>query len=203
MSLLPPNSTPLERTLERATAPALDPEVIRTLWNPATCPAHLLPWLAWALSVDEWDDSWDEATQRRVIAASIVIHRRKGTVGAVRAALASLGHASTLIEWWQLQPRGVPHTFIAEVQIDNRGMDDALLAALERQINRAKPERSHHMLRLIARSTAQLHVGCAVLSGETVEIRPWQMTRLDVQPAALHAGIGGQHWATVTLYPMT
>lgn len=69
------------------------------LWNPATCPAALLPWLAWALSVDEWDNGWTESTKRAVVAASFALHRKKGTVGSIRRALqtAGLGDA-TLIE---------------------------------------------------------------------------------------------------------
>lgn len=30
------------------------PVSIRELWNPDTCPANLLPWLAWSFSVDRW-----------------------------------------------------------------------------------------------------------------------------------------------------
>jgi P2-related tail formation protein len=51
-SLLPPNVSGLERALEQASARVGDiPVPIDPLWNPATCPARLLPWLAWALSV--------------------------------------------------------------------------------------------------------------------------------------------------------
>jgi phage tail P2-like protein len=67
------------------------------LWNPATCPAALLPWLAWALSVDEWDDAWTEATKRAVIAASVEVHRRKGTVGSIKKALAAAGYGDATV----------------------------------------------------------------------------------------------------------
>lgn len=99
-SLLPPNATPAERVLESVAARSVNlPVLVDQLWNPATCPAALLPWLAWGLSVDEWDDSWTEATKRAVIAASVDLHRRKGTVASIRRALqaAGLGDA-TLIE---------------------------------------------------------------------------------------------------------
>jgi phage tail P2-like protein len=99
-SLLPPNATPQEAAIEAATARIGEvPVPNATLWNPATCPAALLPWLAWALSVDEWDGTWPEARQREVIAASVAVHRRKGTRGAVVAALAAAGYGTaTLIE---------------------------------------------------------------------------------------------------------
>jgi phage tail P2-like protein len=99
-SLLPPNATPQETAIEAATARIAEvPVPNAALWNPATCPAALLPWLAWALSVDDWDGTWPEERQRAVISASVAVHRRKGTRGAVVAALAAAGYGTaTLVE---------------------------------------------------------------------------------------------------------
>lgn len=87
--LLPPSASPLEVRLEQAMAHFEDGrEVpIDTLWDPARCPAPLLPWLAWALGVRHWDTAWSVPTQRRVIAASIGLHRIEGTYGAISDAL--------------------------------------------------------------------------------------------------------------------
>ena len=91
-SLLPPNSTPVERTIEAATVRVgAVPVPVDLMWRPESCPAAFLPWLAWSLSVDEWDDGWTEETKRQVIAASIAIHRRKGTIWAMRRALVAAG----------------------------------------------------------------------------------------------------------------
>ncbi|PJY93783.1 phage tail protein I [Pseudomonas donghuensis] len=49
-SLLPLNSTPLERAIEAATDEVAEVP-LRVLYNPDTCPAHLLHQLAWAWSV--------------------------------------------------------------------------------------------------------------------------------------------------------
>jgi phage tail P2-like protein len=100
ISILPPNATASERGIEAATERAFDlPVPNGQLWDAATCPAALLPWLAFALSVDEWDAGWTVETKRRVIAASVAIHRRKGTIGAVKAAIATAGYGdATLIE---------------------------------------------------------------------------------------------------------
>lgn len=91
--LLPPNSTPLERALANVAARISNiPVPITSIWNADTCPLNLLPWLASALSVDDWDDTWPEAMKRATIAASLEIHRTKGTVQAVMTALAAAGH---------------------------------------------------------------------------------------------------------------
>lgn len=57
--LLPTGSSPLEVAAAKACAEIeKTPVSIRELWNPDTCPANLLPWLAWAFSVDRWDEKW-------------------------------------------------------------------------------------------------------------------------------------------------
>ena len=90
-SLLPPSSTPLERAIEQTQAQFLPPLYVPTLWNADTCPAAFLPYLAWALSVDEWDHGWSVEKKRAVIKESRFIHQHKGTPSAIRRALASIG----------------------------------------------------------------------------------------------------------------
>ncbi|MBC7907031.1 MAG: phage tail protein I [Rhodospirillaceae bacterium] len=99
-NLLPPASSPLEHAIANTCAVMADVDVsIATLWDPAKCPAPLLPWLAWALSVDTWDSNWPEPTKRQVIAASVEIHRRKGTVASVKRAIeAALGQTPQIVE---------------------------------------------------------------------------------------------------------
>lgn len=89
--LLPPNATPFERALAKTAEHLADlPVPIRHIRNPETCPAALLPYLAWELSVDEWNPGWGEDVKRRVIAESARVHRRKGTRGSVRRALEAI-----------------------------------------------------------------------------------------------------------------
>lgn len=125
-SLLPPNATATETAVEALNADvrALTSPAGR-LWNPATCPAPFLPWLAWAMSVDHWRSDWPTATKRAVIAASPRVHRLKGTAAAVRAAVSALWPAFDLVEWFRPGGSGVPHT----ARIDLRflpGAPDAL-----------------------------------------------------------------------------
>lgn len=91
-SLLPPASTALERALEQTHAARLDhAAIVPALWNAATCPAALLPHLAWALSVDEWSYGWPVEKKRAVIAEARAIHQHKGTPAAIRRALTAIG----------------------------------------------------------------------------------------------------------------
>lgn len=97
-SLLPPNSTTIERAVEAALT-RLDavPVKIGDLWNPDRCPVYFLPMLAWALSVDIWDPSWPEQEKRDTLRAAVKVHRLKGTLAAVRAALDAAGYADAVI----------------------------------------------------------------------------------------------------------
>lgn len=97
-TLLPNNATGGELALEQATARVgAVPIGIRPLWNPDTCPADLLAWLAWSLSVDNWDPNWSEGVKREVIRQSVKVHKRKGTKGAVVEALMAAGYGDAVV----------------------------------------------------------------------------------------------------------
>lgn len=156
-ALLPPNRTPLEA--RTATALAIDPPVpLRTLYDPATCPAHLLPFLAWAYSVDHWSPAWSESVKRRVIAAAFDVHRTKGTRTAIDRALAALGVDVELTEWFEATPNLERGTFDALLYVNENLTPDApaligpeLYDELRAALDAAKNVRSHYTLRLGAR----------------------------------------------------
>jgi phage tail P2-like protein len=203
VTLLPFNATAQELALEGATARISDVDVlVRESWDPATCPVALLPWLAWAMSVDWWDSTWTEAQQRATIAASLMVHRHKGTVGAVNRIMGALGYSGQIVEWWQTAPQGVPHTFAANVEISDRGITDDAINAIAAQIDRVKPARSHYTLNLIGRTTANDYVGAYTLGGDVVTLYPYQVTEIDTVPAQPSIAFGVRDWMTTTIYPM-
>lgn len=86
--LLPPNASGLERKLAGATACVESvPVPLRELWDAHTCPERFLPWLAWGLAVDRWDDDWSADLKRAVIENSLTTHKIRGTRRAVREAV--------------------------------------------------------------------------------------------------------------------
>lgn len=145
-SLLPPNSTAQERVIEAATARVADvPTPLRDLWNPQTCPEPLLPWLAWALSIDSWKSYWSVSIKRARVAAALAIQRRKGTAQSVRTVVASFGGDVALREWWQQAPAGAPHTFAIAVTGGSAG-DASVAQDIVDEVTRTKPVRSHFVL---------------------------------------------------------
>jgi len=147
-----------ERALEQVQArPSLLAVPLRELWNPDTCPAHLLPWLAWTLSLDSWQPYWPEAVKRQRIRAAVEIQRRKAPPKACATSCVRSAPASPCANGGNWSPRaprirlkwsspfgaGVPNT--AAYQQD-------VIAEIER----TKPVRAHFTLTLGLAATGAL-----------------------------------------------
>jgi phage tail P2-like protein len=146
-SLLPLNATPAEHALAEAVARVSDVAIpIKDLYRPDAVPASLLPWLAWALSVDEWNPSWTEPQKRAAVANSFYIQSHKGTVAAMRTALNALGFVIEILEWFERTPLGDPYTFglVLTVEDTGPGIPDASgWTTMEAVALRTKNVRSH------------------------------------------------------------
>jgi phage tail P2-like protein len=168
--LLPTNATDLEKSLAGAASIINDiPLDIASLWNPATCPAPLLPWLAWALSADVWSATWSDATKREYLAHAIEDQRRKGTPASVQSVLASFDSLLYIVEWFQQNPHADPYTFEVMLPlIDGTGVAGGprVTATFAREIvaavNMAKPVRAHfELVQTLATIAAAIPVAAA------------------------------------------
>lgn len=156
MSLLPSNSTRLERILEAARDFGLDPEAIRGLADSTRCPPDFLPWLAWAMKVEGWEAAETTPQQRALIREAIPVHKTKGTVGAIRRVLRAVNVNAEFKEWHQI-PGAAPYTFqLTAWANSNRGGEGSILSPqlysrLRALVDATKNERSHYEFRLGAR----------------------------------------------------
>ncbi|WP_201214674.1 phage tail protein I [Klebsiella michiganensis] len=171
-SLLPPGSSALERRLAQACSGISDLNVpLRDLWNPWKCPAKFLPYLAWAFSVDRWEETWTETAKRQAVSDAFWIHQRKGTVAAVKRVIEGLGYSMAIDEWWEVaDPAG---TFRIEIDLNEIGITEPMISELERIIGDAKPVSRHISqltLSVSARGTAS--VGAVVMDGEVITVYP-------------------------------
>lgn len=174
-NILPPNATPLERNAAAVGSVIGNlPTPLRDLVNPDTCPVKLLPWLAWSVRVDAWDDAWTEAQKRAVIKSAYQVHKQKGTVASVEAALTALGVTADLVEWWQENPPATPHTFRLDLDTEYMDLTDSFAASIERQVSAVKPVRSHFTVRYMATSRPVLQIGIAVQDVITTSVYPKQ-----------------------------
>ncbi|MGM7284500.1 phage tail protein I [Pseudomonas guariconensis] len=178
--LLPLNSTPLERALDAAAAEDLR-SALRTLYNPDTCPPHLLYQLAWAWSVDRWDEAWPEATKRQVIRSAFFVHAHKGTIGALRRVVEPFGYLIEVTEWWQTDPPGVPGTFALKVGVSEAGISEETYQELSWLIDDARPV-SRHMtgLAISLETIGRVYLAPSVYDGDEIDVYPPQAAELEV-----------------------
>lgn len=187
-SLLPPTSTALERAVEQATARIADIpiDLPAYAWNPMICPEGHLPFMAWGLSVDEWDENWPIHIRRHRVATALEIQRRKGTVKSVRDVVASFGGGVAIREWWETIPKGEPHTFSLVLNLNQAGAPatadfvDQVIA----EVHRTKPARSHFTftqgltasarigLVAVARPVISARLMCSVPVSSTRQLSP-------------------------------
>ncbi|KAF1021889.1 MAG: hypothetical protein GAK30_01578 [Paracidovorax wautersii] len=171
-TLLPPNATDLDRAAALVVANISDiPAPIRSVWNPYTCPEALLPWLAYAYAVDEWDDTWTPQVKRDVIAQSIQVKRYKGTYGAVQSAITAMGLQATVQEWYQQTPAADPYTFRLGIEAEQLGFNQQQLATIRNVAERYKNLRSHLAgVDIAIRSTDSLAMASIALTGTTATV---------------------------------
>lgn len=203
-NLLPPNATALERRLAQINAEAQDGVAIplRDLWNPQTCPEAALPFLAWAFSVDRWDSAWPIATKRAVVAASYEVHRRKGTIAAIRRAVEPLGYLIRVVEWHQMIPEGPRGTFKLDVGVLDTGITEEMYQELERLIADAK-RLSQHMtgLAINVESRGAMRIAGTALLGDVITVYPYSPEPVEVAGAYFYAGAA--HLVdTITVNPL-
>ncbi len=168
MNLLPPNSSALERAFDALEAERLGgmPMAVGDVWSPDRCPAPLLPWLGWGVSIDIWDASWSEAEKRAAIGNAIEDHRRKGTVAAVRQVIDRTDPLIGITEWFQEPFNLPPHTFrldLPDLNTSTVNYDDDVVGVLLRDIAAVKPLRSHVFASFRIRALAQVGLVSAVL----------------------------------------
>lgn len=172
-TLLPPGSSALERRLALTCSGISDLQVpLRDLWNPATCPVRFLPYLAWAFSVDRWDESWAESTKRRVVQDAFYIHQHKGTISAVRRVVEPFGFLIRVLEWWQSGEQ--PGTFRLDIGVQDQGISEETYLELERLISDAKPCSRHLVgMSINLQTTGQAYVGASSYIGEEITVYPY------------------------------
>ncbi|WP_387464094.1 phage tail protein I [Photorhabdus sp. RM323S] len=185
--LLPIGSTVLEMAAASACSQLQNvPVPLRQLWDPDTCPVELLPYLAWAWSVDRWDMDWPESTKRESIKASMFVHKHKGTIGAIRRVVEPFGYLIRVTEWWQTNDE--PGTFRLDIGVLETGITEETYQELERLIFDAKPA-SRHLAGMSIQLETKGVTCCAVTtySGDTLTVYPYLLKEVTVSGAAFTA----------------
>ena len=172
--LLPLGSTPLEKRAAEILKSAVEnPVIIADLINPERCPPQLLAYLAWAFSVDKWDENWTDEVKRIAIKQAFFVHKHKGTIAAVRRVVEPIGYLVELKEWFAMQPQGKAGTFSITVEVSETGLNEQTYNELVRLINDVKPVSRHLIQLAIAISpTGSLNIFTEQQTGEILTVYP-------------------------------
>lgn len=207
-SLLPPNATSLLKDLEAVFGDAIDlPTLNRFVNNPDEAPANILPWLAWAVSVDDWSDGWSEEVRRNVIKASIEVHRRKGTIGALKKALQAFNYTNVIVEEW-FDYGADPYFFRVFFDVIEPGFDVSILPQVQKVIESTKNARSHleSLRAYLSAEMGLVNIGSMIISKEVTSLEPVIFDHDDELENESPAPILGAFLITkeiTTIYPQT
>lgn len=191
-----PHVTPVELALETEANIKYcrnNPEIIKKLNDPYECPLEFLPWLAYSLSVDVWNDKWPEATKRAVCANSVQLHKLKGTRAGLEDALAVLGVRAEIVEWWEAEPKAERGTMALTLWVNEPLIPDAavligeeMVADVRRQIDASKRASIHYEFILAVETTTGFSV--AYSGGESAQLTRASVVNNQVEINAGRAG---------------
>lgn len=158
-SILPPNSTKLERDLEYIGIKVEQmPVPFVALSRIDDCPERYLPWLAWSHRVEYWNPEWSVEQKRQAIRHARTFNQQRGTASSIRHLIDTVAGKYRLVAWHEMKPKGVPYTFI--VQVDKQQIltvDE--LATLHTAIDATKSQRDLYAIDAKIKTETLMYIG--------------------------------------------
>ena len=200
-SVLPVNSSALERAFERAFSELIGdikppfPELL----DAYRTPVEFLPYLGVDHGVREWDPQAGEQEKRRTVAAAWPTKRLAGTRRALEIAVESLGLGVEVRPWHEDEPAGSPYSLLV-VALARGTLDADTQERLSRRLEDAKSERDVLALTITSESRGRLYYGAAVSFGGTTTVYPHSEKESEVR-GPLYYGAATVETSTTTVYP--
>lgn len=200
-SLLPANSSPLEKALDMGFGQLLDrvtppfPE----LMDPARTPVAFLPYLAADRAVNEWSATAPEAEKRLTVKLAWPTARQAGTRQALENAAKGLQLAPEVRAWYEQTPPGEPYSFSVRAYTE-LPYSEEIDARLDRRLSDAKSERDMLSISVGLSAFGGHSIGAATVCGELTTIYPLVLAGLEASGRAFMAA-GLYTVETTTLYP--
>ncbi|HEF4758439.1 TPA: phage tail protein I [Pseudomonas putida] len=200
-SLLPANSSPLEKALDLGFGALLDrvappfPE----LMNPAATPSAFLPYLAADRGVSEWSADAAEAEKRLTVELAWPTARQAGTRLALENAAKGLRLIPEVRAWYEQTPPGQPYSFSVRAFTEQPYSED-IDTRLDRRLADAKSERDTLSVTVGLSAFGSHVIGAATVCGELTTIYPVVIEGLETSGEAFMAA-GLYTVETSTIYP--
>ena len=200
-SLLPANSSPLEKALDLGFGQLLDrieppfPE----LMNPTATPSAFLPYLAADRGVSEWSAEAAETEKRLTVQLAWPTARQAGTRQALENAAKGLRLIPEIRAWYEQTPQGQPYSFSVRA-FTEQPYSEAIDARLDRRLADAKSERDILSVSVGLSAFGNHVMGAATLCGELTSVYPIVIEGLQASGQAYIAA-GLYAVETSTIYP--
>ncbi len=200
-SLLPANSSPLERALDLGFGRLLDriappfPE----LMNPAETPLAFLPYLGADRGVSEWSSKASEAEKRLTVELVWPTARQAGTRKALENAAKGLQLRPDVRAWYEQTPPRPPYSFYVRA-FTEQPYSEEIDARLDRRLADAKSERDTLTVSVGLSAFGNHVIGAATVCGELTTVYPIAIEGLEASgQASMTAGLYTVE--TSTIYP--
>jgi phage tail P2-like protein len=200
-SLLPANSSPLEKALDIGFGALLEriappfPE----LMNPTSTPLAFLPYLAADRGVSEWSAEAAEVEKRLTVELAWPTARQAGTRQALENAAKGLRLMPEVRAWYEQTPPGAPYSFSVRA-FTEQPYSEAIDARLDRRLADAKSERDLLSVSVGLSAFGSHVIGAATLCGELTTVYPIVIEGLEASGQAFMAA-GLYAVETSTIYP--
>ena len=200
-SLLPANSSPLEKALDLGFGHLLERVMppFPELMNPDRTPAAFLPYLAADRAVNEWSTTAPEAEKRLTIKLAWPTARQAGTRQALENAAKGLQLSPEVRAWYEQKPPGVPYSFAVRAWTE-LPYSEVIDARLDRRLADAKSERDILSISVGLSASGRHFLGAATLCGELTTIYPRVLAGVEASGRAFVAA-ALYSVETTTLYP--
>ncbi len=151
---------------------------ISTLAHPKLADEKYLPYLAHSHQVDFWSNELTLDEKRAIIDHSILLHRKKGTLLAVKEVLKRLNIDVKFYEWFEYA--GLPYHFKIDVDFLNRPVEDKDLKIIEEFVEIYKNTKSIlELIRIRLKTNLQHKYASATIQGENIKVYPYQPRSLN------------------------
>ncbi len=173
-SVLPDNSTPFMRAVEKAFRAQLESvnEPFPDLLNSALTPQQFLAVLAAERGVNDWFESDTEEDQRNIVGNALPLQKEAGTRKGLKLASESIGMDAVITPWFKKED-GKPYEIYISAYAPEKPIDVDTLARFDARINKHKSERDVVYTEIGRISTASKFVGVTMEFGVTMTSQPY------------------------------
>ncbi|MDN5054434.1 phage tail protein I [Aliarcobacter butzleri] len=161
-------------------------QVISTLAHPKLADEKYLPYLAHSHQVDFWSNELTLDEKRAIIDHSILLHRKKGTLFALKEVLKKLNIDVKFYEWFEYA--GLPYHFKIDVDFLNRPVEDKDLKIIEEFVEIYKNEKSIlELININIKTNLKEKYAMATITGEDIEVLPYTVRNLNFYQKEIYA----------------